>query len=494
MDTPQTSAEDSAGRAEVVLGIGTDEWVARHNERLIVDSGPLARLKDTASKIPNLVRWLLVLLIAVAVPLGTSNPYIMRVGVNLGLFILLSYGLNIVVGYAGLLDLGYAAFYGFGAYAYALVSSDQLGHHWKTYISVPIIVVATALLGFLVSLPSRRLMGDYLAIVTLFFGQVFVQVVLSSDSITFPWATDSIDITGGSNGIPALDPFVLFGHKFLNAKDYYWLLLAIIVILTLTITRINRTRIGRAWRTIREDSLAAQAMGISINRLKFMAFIVGAALAGLAGTILSAVQGAVFVNGFDLPLLTLVYAAIILGGSGSLPGAVMGAIVMSLLPEFLRVPSYSEILFFVVLILVIGAMRRSIKSFAITLLGIFVTGIIVRGIFLSLSVKSLPRDEWATGVIGRFLSHWLFVPNNRLLWGNASFVLLIALIAYLTQASPTIKRILLPVAAFLGIFLWEVRLIQQPSTTRQLIIGTMLIVLMVTKPQGFLGKARVEVL
>jgi ABC-type branched-subunit amino acid transport system permease subunit len=101
---------------------------------------------------------------------------------------------------------------------------------------------------------------------------------------------------------------------------------------------------------------------------------------------------------------------------------------------------------------------------------------------------------WASGELGRILGHWLFVPENRLLWGNTSFVLLIALIAYLTQATPRVKQVLLPIVAFLGIFLWEVRLIQEPSVTRQLIIGSMLIVLMVTRPQGFLGRARVEVL
>jgi hypothetical protein len=116
------------------LGIGTDEWVARHGERLSSKTGLLGNLQNGFGKIPGTARWIVALLIAIAVPLETNNGYIMRVGVNLGLFIVLSYGLNIVVGYAGLLDLGYAAFYGFGAYGYALLSSEQLGHHWPTYI------------------------------------------------------------------------------------------------------------------------------------------------------------------------------------------------------------------------------------------------------------------------------------------------------------------------------------------------------------------------
>ena len=182
-------------------------------------------------------------LIAIAFGLGTDNQYLLRVGVNLALFIMLAYGLNVVVGYAGLLDLGYVAFYGVGAYGYALLSSEQLGHHWPTYLTVPIVTLFTAILGYIISLPSRRLFGDYLAIVTLFFGQVFVQLVLASDNITFPWADDYVDITAGSNGIPGLDPFELFGWKFTNIRDYYWLLIAIVLILTIGLHRVNATRI-----------------------------------------------------------------------------------------------------------------------------------------------------------------------------------------------------------------------------------------------------------
>ncbi|TSA54955.1 MAG: branched-chain amino acid ABC transporter permease [Actinobacteria bacterium] len=476
------------------LGIGTDEWVAQHEERITRKKGLKGIPQLVNESIPHWARWGVLLLISCVFGAFVDNQYLLRIGVNLGLFVMLAYGLNIVMGYAGLLDLGYVAFYGIGAYGYALMSSEQIGHHWSTWLTVLIIIIGTALLGFIVSLPSRRLFGDYLAIVTLFFGQVFVQLVLASDNITFPWADDYVDITAGANGIPGIDPFSFFGHKFLNIRDYYWLLLVLIVLLTIAITRINQTRIGRAWRTIREDALAAESMGVMINRLKTMAFVTGAAIAGLAGAIFAAMQTAVFVSGFDMPLMTMIYAAVILGGSGSLAGAVMGALVMSVLPEVLRVANYSEILFLAVLVLTLGSISKTLKRFAINIVGVVLIGFVVKVLLSAASIKTTPTKEWVVGPISRALSHWMYVPLDRVLWGNSVFVLLIVLIAYFTTTTPRIKIFLLPIIGYLGIFLWEVRLVTDVNTTRQLLIGAMLVVLMITRPQGFLGKARVEVL
>ena len=494
MSEGQAPEMNNAASDPTKLGIGTDEWVAQHEQRIARKKGIRGIPQIIDESIPAWARWSVLLLIAAAFGAFIDNQYLLRIGVNLGLFVMLSYGLNIVMGYAGLLDLGYVAFYGIGAYGYALLSSEQLGHHWSTWLTVLIIIVGTALLGYIVSLPSRRLFGDYLAIVTLFFGQVFVQLVLASDNITFPWADDYVDITAGANGIPGLDPFNFFGHKFLNIRDYYWLLLVIVIILTITVSRINRTRIGRAWRTIREDALAAESMGVMVNRLKTMAFVTGAAIAGLAGAIFAGMQSAVFVNGFDLPLMTMIYAAVILGGSGSLAGAVMGAIVMSVLPEVLRVTNYSEILFLVILVLTVAAVGKTVKRFAINILAIIVFGFVVKLILGAASIKTTPPKEWVVGPVSRALSHWMYVPLDRNLWGNTAFVLLIVLVAYFTTAAPRIKAILLPILGYLGIFLWEVRLITDVNTTRQLLIGALLVVLMIVRPQGFLGKARVEVL
>ena len=344
------------------------------------------------------------------------------------------------------------------------------------------------------SLPSRRLFGDYLAIVTLFFGQVFVQLVLASDSITFPWAEESKDFTGGSNGIPGLDTFKFFGFEFTSIRHYYWFILVVLIFLTIAIVRVDRTRIGRAWRTIREDPLASESMGISINNLKTLAFVAGAALAGFAGSIFAGVQLAVFVNGFDLPFLILIYAAVILGGSGSIPGAIMGAFIMSVLPEILRVPEYSEILFITFLVLIMIAISKTVKRFLLSIAAILLTGFVGLLLFQLLGVKRALDETWAIGPVSKIMKDWLFVPENQIFWGNISFVLLIAAIAYYTTASAKIKMVALPIIGYLAIFLWEVRLISNPSATRQLIIGALLIVLMIVRPQGFLGKARVEVL
>ena len=476
------------------LGIGTDEWVAQHEKRLARRSGLLGILDLLNQKVSPAIRYGILGVAAIAFGLFVDDFYLQRIAANLGVFLILTLGLNVVMGFAGLLDLGFVAFFGFGAYAYALTSSGHLNQHWLTYLSVPAIVIVTAFLGYLVSLPSRRLFGDYLAIVTLFFGQVFIQLIISSDSITFPGNEESTDITGGSNGIPGLDPFVLFGYKFKGAADYYWLLLVILVFLIIAIIRVDRTRVGRAWKTVREDSLASQAMGIKVNNLKMLAFIVGAAIAGLAGTIFAGIQNSVFINGFDMPLLTLIYAAVILGGSGSIPGSILGAFVMSVLPEILRVQNYSEILFLSVLILTIAVLGKSWKKFAFNIALVVLIGFLVKVIVSALNIATTPAATWAIAPVSKALQHWLVIPQSRLLWGNIGFVLLISLIAYYSIAKEKIKFYLLPLITYIAIFVWEDRLVIEPNTTRQLIIGMLLVVLMIVRPQGFLGKTRVEVL
>jgi branched-chain amino acid transport system permease protein len=476
------------------LGIGTDEWVAQHEKRLARRSGALGIVDLLNQKLSPTLRYGILGIVAIAFGTFVHNLYLQRIAANLGVFLILTLGLNVVMGFAGLLDLGFVAFFGFGAYAYALTSSAQLNQHWPTYFSVPAIVIVTAFLGYLVSLPSRRLFGDYLAIVTLFFGQVFIQLILSSDSITFPGHENSTDITGGSNGIPGLDSFKLFGHAFKTVTDYYWLLLVILVLLIIAIIRVDRTRIGRAWKTVREDPLASQAMGIKVNNLKMLAFIVGASIAGLAGTIFAGIQGAVFINGFDMPLLTLIYAAVILGGSGSIPGSILGAFVMSVLPEILRVQNYSEMLFLTVLILTIAVLGKSWKKFAFNIALVILIGFLVKVTFTALKITTTPAATWAIAPVSKLLKYWLFIPHNRILWGNIAFIILISLVAYYSIAKASVKFYLLPVIAYVAIFLWEDRLVIEPSTTRQLIIGMLLVVLMIVRPQGFLGKTRVEVL
>jgi branched-chain amino acid transport system permease protein len=398
-----------------------------------------------------------------------------------------------VVGYAGLLDLGFVAFYGCGAYAYALMSSDQLGVHLSTWVSVPVAVLFTALIGLLVSLPSRRLIGDYLAIVTLFFGQIFTELVLAGDSVSLPWASNPVDITGGANGVVGVSGWSLFGFTFSSNRSYYFLVLFFVVILVLGLNRISRSRMGRAWRAIGEDPLAAAAMTIPVNRLKLLAFVVGAAIAGLTGTIFSAVQLGVYSSSFDVPLLILLYAAVILGGSGSLPGTLIGAGIMSLLPEVLRQPNYSELLFFVVLVLgVLWTLKPKIAALVIA--ATVALGFAINLVLLAVGVRYLSVDQWAQGFIGHLLGRWLFVPVNRMLWGNIAFVLLVIAVALYSRMSGRTKLWFLPVLLWLAVFVWMVRLSAEASLTRQLVIGSSLVVLMIARPQGLFGRQRVEVL
>src|SRR5947207_9611706 len=232
--------------------------------------------------------------VALAGPLLAPNDYVVGVLTRICLYATLALGLNIVVGFAGLLDLGYVAFYGIGAYSFAMLSSPKFGIHFATPLAILIVVVGTVIVGFLVGLPSRRLVGVYLAIVTLFFGQLFVTVYNNGNRISLLGFTRGYDTTGGPNGIANIAPFHLFGHRLLSVKGYFWVALVTFALVMTALYLVNASRTGRAWRSLREDPLAAELMGMPVNRLKLMAFAFGAGVAGLTGTIFAALNTAVF--------------------------------------------------------------------------------------------------------------------------------------------------------------------------------------------------------
>lgn len=475
-------------------GIGTDEWVAQHEERLAAPRSLGERLSRAWTTLPAWVRWGIPALIAVLLPFAGSNDYVLRIGINLGLFLLLAFGLNLVVGYANLLDLGFVAFYGFGAYAYAMLSSEQFGVHLPSIISVPLVILMTAAFGFVLGLPSRRLSGDYLAIATLFFGQMFVVLMVSSDEVQLPWMSEPVDITGGANGITGVDQLSFFGFTISSNLGYYFLILALVCLATLATKRIHFSRQGLAWRSLGEDSLAAQHMTVPVARMKLLAFTVGAAVAGLAGIIFASVQQGVFPSTFELPLLITIYAALILGGLGSIPGVLIGAAIMVVLPEILRSPDLSNLLFFIVLFVGIGLLLRSWRLILIEIVGLAVFTGLMNVILLMAGVPYLSSAEWAKGPFAAVLGPTVFMPKDRIMWGNIAFVLLVVVCAWMTVMSRRTRLIILPAVVWLAIFTWEVRLMLEPSITRQLLVGALLIVLMAARPQGFLGKPRVEVL
>lgn len=278
---------------------------------------------------------LLVLPFALAA-IGTAWVRIMNLAI---LFTLLSLGLNIVVGYAGLLDLGYIAFYGVGAYTYALLASPQFNIHLPFWIILPIGAMVACFFGVLLGAPTLKLRGDYLAIVTLGFGEIV--------RIFFNNLAQPINITNGPQGISRIDPFrlgsfsfnqseTLMGLNFSGPVKYYYLLLLVLLAAIVINMRLQDSRIGRAWQAIREDEVAAGAMGINTAHVKLLAFAMGASFGGIAGGIFSAIQGFISPESFVLVESIMVLSMVVLGGMGNIWGVILGALLLSFVPEILR--------------------------------------------------------------------------------------------------------------------------------------------------------------
>jgi len=255
------------------------------------------------------------------------------------LFALLSVGLNIVVGFAGLLDLGYIAFYGVGAYTYALLASPHFNLHLPFWVILPIGAVLACVFGVLLGAPTLKLRGDYLAIVTLGFGEI-VRIFLNNLS-------QPVNVTNGPQGISRIDPFTIGGFSFSKSETlagltfsgpikYYYLLLVVLMLVIVVNLRLQDSRIGRAWVAIREDEVAAQAMGINTRNVKLIAFAMGASFGGIAGGMFSAIQGFISPESFVLVESIMVLAMVVLGGMGNIWGVILGAILLSFVPELLR--------------------------------------------------------------------------------------------------------------------------------------------------------------
>ena len=472
--------------------IGTDEWVEQQELRTEYYTGLTAPARRAFDRVGPGPRFFVFLAICAAFPFVTDSPFLHRVGVNVLLFALLALGLNIVVGWAGLLDLGYVAFYGFGAYMYAWLSSNHFDIDLPTELTIPIVVTAAALLGLLLGLPSWRLVGDYLAITTLFFAQIFVELTLNLDRVNLPWREEPLDLTGGPNGIPGLDPMRIFTIDFHTTKDYYFLLLVLLALVTVGLYYVNESRTGRGWRASREDPLAAELMTTPVNRLKLLAFAMGAAIAGLTGSIFAAVQTGVFPQNFEVVLLIMIYAALILGGAGSLSGAILGAIVVAAVPEILRTPENARFLFYAAAIAVLVATVRPWQRLAVVVAAVVAFGAIVYQV-VALAWPAGVEGELSGGRFSGLLESWMVVPGeNQELIGNIAFVLLVAAVLTLTQLRGDARLVLLVPTLYLASFVWENRLINQPSVTRQLLFGAILVAMMTRRPHGLLGTPRVE--
>ena len=268
------------------------------------------------------------------------------------LYVLLALGLNIVVGYAGLLDLGYVAFYAVGAYMFALMASPHLfetfpwiaqllpnGLHTPIWIIVPLAAFLAAIAGVLLGTPVLKLRGDYLAIVTLGFGEI-IRVFMNN--LEHP-----VNITNGPRGLDRIDSMRIFGFDFGKGIEiggfaipsvtlYYYLFLILVVFSVVICHRLEVSRIGRAWMAIREDEIAAKAMGINTRNMKLLAFGMGATFGGVSGAMFAAFQGFVSPESFSLMESIMIVAMVVLGGIGHLPGVILGAVLLAALPEILR--------------------------------------------------------------------------------------------------------------------------------------------------------------
>jgi ABC-type branched-subunit amino acid transport system permease subunit len=484
--------------------IGVDEWVARAEERRI-RTGVLGSARRILDRTPQIVLLAGFVALVAAIPALTSDQYILRVATDTMLYVLLAIGLNVAVGWAGLLDLGYIAFYGFAAYLFAELSSPHYGIHWSTWATVPIVIVATILLGFVLSLPSRRLSGDYLAIVTLFFGQIFV--TLTNQGYRWDWFGFGAihDITGGPTGLTQIDPFRIVGHDLTQVRDYLWVAVGGFAIIAVVLTFANRSRTGRAWRALRDDSLAAEAMSMPVNRMMMLAVAVGAGVAGFAGSINAAYYQGVFPSSFGFPILITVYAMVILGGAGNLPGVVVGAVVVNVLLEVLRTPDHARWVFYVALLAGLIVKLRPWRRLALIAGGVAAFGLVVNAIVGAVWARGtagpvfIGTSDFTThGWLATLLRHLLVLPKNtyeipNYTIGNYGFVLLIALVLALTVVRGWRRDLLLVPTIWGAAFVWENRLIEESPTTRPLFLGVILIVLMATRPEGLFGTPRVEV-
>ena len=282
---------------------------------------------------------------------GLGNAWV-RIADMALLYVLLALGLNIVVGYAGLLDLGYVAFFAVGAYMYGLLASPHLtdtfpaiaamfpgGLHMPLWVIVPVSAAVAGLFGMLLGAPTLKLRGDYLAIVTLGFGEI-IRVFMNN-------LDQPVNITNGPKGIDMIDSISIFGWslskkltigglEIASVTLYYYLFLTLVLFSILISHRLQFSRIGRAWMAIREDEIAAKAMGLNTRNLKLLAFGMGATFGGVSGAMFAGFQGFVSPESFSLMESVMIVAMVVLGGLGHLPGVILGAVLLSALPEVLR--------------------------------------------------------------------------------------------------------------------------------------------------------------
>ncbi|HET6877008.1 MAG TPA: ATP-binding cassette domain-containing protein [Jatrophihabitans sp.] len=270
------------------------------------------------------------------------GDYAMSVAVTVVTYAILGLGLNVVVGYAGLLDLGYAAFFAIGAYTSALLELHFSLSFWE---ALPIAIVAAAVAGCIIGYPTLRLRSDYLAIVTLGFGEI-VRITVTN-----------LNVTGGPNGLYGIPPAGVFGHSIVSTNGLYYLGLFFMVLAIAFTGLLSRSRLGRAWRSLREDETASEAVGVPAIKVKLMAYVMGAIVGAIAGMLFAARFGTIDPTSFTYNTSVMILIVVIVGGMGSIPGMLLGAIIVIALPELLRSVSNYRMLFFALALVALMLVR-----------------------------------------------------------------------------------------------------------------------------------------
>jgi len=280
-------------------------------------------------------------LVAILIPLLVQNSYVLDIADDMIIWAILTVGLNVVVGFAGLLDLGYIAFFAIGGYTFGILGSKLGMNMWE---AIPIAAILVLVASVIIGIPTLRLKSDYLAIMTLGFGEI---IYLSVNNLN--------SITGGPNGLYDMPSPSIFGLSLQQPSQYYWFLLILLAIAIVAIARLRSSHVGRAWLAVRQDELAARATGVNIVKYKLLAYMVGALWAGVVGVLFAAKQTIVSPTSFQFSQSFYVLSSVIIGGMGSIPGAIAGGFLFILISETLQgmAQNYSSIVFSVALLGVI---------------------------------------------------------------------------------------------------------------------------------------------
>lgn len=304
---------------------------------------------------PQRLRWstagTVVLLVILYLIPQIMGPFVSQILVTAGVFLLMALGLNIVVGYAGMLDLGYVAFFAVGAYTAAILTSPQspaFAPQITLIAAIPFVVLAAALAGIMVATPVIRMRGDYLAIVTLGFGEI-ARILFNSE-----WLSPYF---GGAQGITNIPDLALGPFTLSTPQDYFYPIFLFVLIAAYVTLAVQNSRWGRAWMAMREDESVAEAMGVNIVKAKLSAFVVGAVLASFGGALYGSQIGSVFPHSFDIVVSITVLVIIIVGGMGSVPGVALGALILIVVPNLLREFSEYQFLFYGVLLIIMMLKR-----------------------------------------------------------------------------------------------------------------------------------------